>query len=157
MPFFGTDIPDASRDSQNEAPEAAFRRKAARWALVRSQIEAQTRILDDLKRSLSANLQEFGIRDDNGSYIIDLGTTYEVSGKPFTALKLECSRQRTADEDVAERIALEKNLLDRLFPHRRVFDPQEVHVLLQEDLLTEDEVDEIFPEEISYRFVRAGK
>ncbi|MFI1796541.1 hypothetical protein ACH427_04170 [Streptomyces sp. NPDC020379] len=156
MPFFDADTPDAS-SSQNEAPEAAFRGKAAKWALIKSRIEAETRILENLKKSLSADLQEFGIRDANGSYIIDLGTSYEVSGKPFTALKLECSRRRTADEDTAERIALEKGLLDRLFPHRRTFDPQEVHVLLQEDLLTEDEVDAIFPEETSYRFVRAGQ
>ncbi|MEU5425146.1 hypothetical protein AB0H73_06005 [Streptomyces olivoreticuli] len=154
MPF--SDAPESAAP-HDESPESRFRRNAQRWALIKDRVETQRQLLDPLQESMVEDLKVIGIKDDNGSYLIDLGTSHAVAGKTFSALKWERSVRRHADENMAEILAVRKNLLDRLFPHQRVFDVQEVHVLLQEGLLTEDEVAEIFPEEESFRFVRAGK
>ncbi|WP_274916922.1 hypothetical protein [Streptomyces sp. WZ-12] len=138
-------------------PESDFNRKAAQWALIRDRVEAQNRVLDGLKDAMVTDLKNHGVKDDKGSFVIDLGTSYEVAGKSFSAMKYERSVRRAADENVAEELAQKKGLLDRLFPRQRMFDPDEVYVLLQEDLLTEDEVDAIFPEHESFRLVRVGK
>ncbi|WP_409238330.1 hypothetical protein [Streptomyces sp. PA5.6] len=150
-----SDAPPASAITAR-TPEGDFNRKAAQWALIRDRVETQQTLLDSLKDDMVEDLKEFGVRDDKGSYIIDLGRSYEVAGKKFTGLKYQKRSTRIADEDTAARLATEKGLYNRLFPAQPVFDAQEVYVLFQEGLLTEAEVDEIFPEETTWSFVRVG-
>lgn len=150
-----SDAPPANTNNAN-TPETDFNRKAAQWALIKDRVETQKTLLDSLKDDMVEDLKEFGVRDDKGSYVIDLGRSYEVAGKRFTGLKYQKGTTRIADEDTAERLAKEKGLYGRLFPAQPAFDPQEVYVLFQEGLLTEEEVDEIFPEKVTWSFVRVG-
>ncbi|KUL44720.1 hypothetical protein ADL22_12310 [Streptomyces sp. NRRL F-4489] len=150
-----SDAPLASYVSAN-TPESDFQRKAARWAMIRDRVAAQQMLLDSLKQEMIEDLREFGVRDEKGSYALDLGRSYEVGGKSFTGLKYQRSVTREVDEDAASRIGKEKSVYDRLFPPRPVFDAQEVYVLFQEGLLTEEEVDQVFPEKTVWSFVRVG-
>ncbi|MDJ0463158.1 hypothetical protein [Streptomyces sp. H27-C3] len=150
-----SDAPLASSTNANTT-ESDFNRKAAQWALVKDRVEAQQNLLDTLKEDMVEDLKDFGVRDDKGSYVIDLGRSYEVNGKAFTGLKYQKGTTRIADQDTAERLAKEKGLHGRLFPAQPAFDAQEVYVLFQEGLLTEEEVDEIFPEKVTWSFVRVG-
>ncbi len=150
-----SDAPPASAINAN-TPESDFNRKAAQWALIKGRVETQKTLLDSLKDDMVEDLKEFGVRDDKGSFVIDLGRSYEVAGKKFTGLKYQKGTTRIADEDTAERLAKDKGLYDRLFPAQPAFDAQEVYVLFQEGLLTEEEVDEIFPEKVTWSFVRVG-
>lgn len=150
-----SDAPPASVINAH-TPESDFNRKAAQWALIKDRVETQKTLLDSLKDDMVEDLKEFGVRDDKGSYVIDLGRSYDVAGKSFTGLKYQKGTTRIADEDTAERLGKEKGLYDRLFPPQPVFDAQEVYVLFQEGLLTEEEVDEIFPEKVTWSFVRVG-
>ncbi|MFI2616698.1 hypothetical protein [Streptomyces sp. NPDC018584] len=137
-------------------PESDFNRKAAQWALIKDRVETQQTLLDSLKSDMVEDLKEYGVRDDKGSYVIDLGRSYEVAGKKFTGLKYQKGTTRIADEDTAERLGKAKGLYDRLFPAQPAFDAQEVYVCFQEGLLSEEEVDEIFPEKVTWSFVRVG-
>ncbi|WP_189764378.1 hypothetical protein [Streptomyces xanthochromogenes] len=133
-----------------------FNRKAAQWALIMDRVATQQTLLEALKADMIEDLQDFGVRDHKGSYVLDLGRSYEVAGKKFTGLKYQRGSTRTANTEKAEQLAKEKGLVERLFPAQPVFDPQEVYVAFQEGLLTEEEVDQIFPEKTTWSFVRVG-
>lgn len=150
-----SDAPLASSANANTA-ESDFNRKAAQWALIKDRVETQQTLLDALKEDMVADLKALGVRDDKGSYVMDLGRSYEVNGKAFTGLKYQKGTTRIVDEDAAGRLAKEKGLHKRLFPSQPTFDAQEVYVLFQEGLLTEEEVDAIFPEKVTWSFVRVG-
>ncbi|MFE9412357.1 hypothetical protein ACFYN0_26715 [Streptomyces sp. NPDC006704] len=149
---------DAPLSSEMTANTVAsdFARKAAQWALIMDRVATQQTLLDALKADLIEDLRDFGVQDHKGSYILDLPRAYEVAGKKFTGLKYQRGSSRTADAAKAEQLAKEKGLLDRLFPATPTFDPQEVYVAFQEGLLTEEEVDLIFPEKTTWSFVRVG-
>jgi hypothetical protein len=82
-------------------------------------------------------------------------------------MKLERYTSEGLDEDEAETIARELDtqaaekgddavVYDRLFPLVRQFDPQEAYVLYQEGLLSEEDLERIFPEKEGFRFVRVA-
>ncbi|MEU7147067.1 hypothetical protein AB0B15_03345 [Streptomyces sp. NPDC045456] len=135
------------------APETDLERLAAAYTYIRNRVEPQTAELNRLKKQLSAMTQQIGVRDENGSYTVALQRSYDVGDKRVSGLKWQRSVTRIADEEAAERIAKKKKCTGRLFPRQPVFDPQEVYVLFQEGRLTEEEVDEIFPEKETFSFV----
>ncbi|MET9119975.1 hypothetical protein [Streptomyces sp. NPDC004528] len=155
-------------------PESAFERKAAQWAIIKTRVDSQTTLLNKLRDDMSDDLRSFGIKDEKGSYIIELPQPLSVSDKKFKGMKLERYTTQTSDEDVAETVAREvdqeaaervaagledlqeKTVYDRLFPLVRVFDPQEAYVLYQEGRLSDDDMDRMFPEKEGWRFVRVA-
>ncbi|MFK0015776.1 hypothetical protein [Streptomyces sp. NPDC091027] len=148
-------------------PESAFERKAAQWAVIKARVDTQTTMLNKLRDDMTADLRQFGIQDDKGSYIIELPSPLSVADKKFKGMKLERYTSQSMDEDEAENIArhldtdaeahgADAAVYDRLFPKVRQFDPQEAYVLYQEGVLTDEHMDRIFPEKEGFRFVRVA-
>ncbi|MFD6934618.1 hypothetical protein ACFWAP_00485 [Streptomyces goshikiensis] len=155
-------------------PESAFERKAAQWAVIKARVDTQTSMLNKLRDDMSADLRTFGVKDDKGSYIIELPAALSVGDKRFKGMKLERTTTQVADEEVAESIAHhvdseeaesaaagdtdppEATVYDRLFPLVRQFDPQEAYVLYQEGRLSDADMEHMFPEKEGWRFVRVA-
>jgi hypothetical protein len=161
------DFSDAPAESVLTAntPESQFERKAAQWALIKHRVDTQTTLLNKLRDDMTADLREVGIQDEKGSYIIELPRQLRVGDKPFKGMKLERYTTQGMDEDEAEGIARDLDaeatekggdavVYARLFPMVRQFDAQEAYVLYQEGLLTEEQMDRIFPEKEGFRFKR---
>lgn len=161
-----SDAPAGSVLTAN-TPESAFERKAAQWALIKSRVDTQTTLLNKLRDDMTVDLREIGVQDEKGSYIIELPRPLSVGDKKFKGMKLERYTSEGLNEDEAETIARDLDsqaaekgddavIYDRLFPLVRQFDPQEAYVLYQEGLLSEEDLERIFPEKEGFRFVRVA-
>ncbi|MFL4491773.1 hypothetical protein ACJ6WD_11030 [Streptomyces sp. VTCC 41912] len=159
-----SDAPAGSVLTAN-TPESAFERKAAQWALIKARVDTQTTLLNRLRDDMTADLREVGIQDEKGSYLIELPRPLSVGDKQFKGMKLERYTIQGSDENEAEVIARdldvqakeqnrEAAVYERLFPLVRQFDAQEAYVLYQEGLLTDEQMDRIFPETEGFRFKR---
>ena len=124
------------------------------WLATKYQIENITAIETKLKRDISAALKERGIEDTSGSLRYHLSRSVDCGDKTFSGVKLEKVIKRSIDEEVAEQIAKENGVYDRLFPQRRVFDPDEIYVLYQEDIIDDAHLAKMVTEESTYRMVR---
>ncbi|MEW1675583.1 hypothetical protein AB0O47_20415 [Streptomyces noursei] len=159
-----SDAPAGSVLTAN-TPESAFERKAAQWALIKARVDTQTTLLNRLRDDMTADLREVGIQDEKGSYLIELPRPLSVGDKQFKGMKLERYTIQGSDEDEAEVIARDLDVqakeqnreavvYERLFPLVRQFDAQEAYVLYQEGMLTDEQMDRIFPETEGFRFKR---
>ena len=102
---------------------------------------------ENTKKPVRKWLNEHGetTEDGNITYTFPRPIT-GVDGKTYSGVELRPSRGQPAfiEDDVKEFFKLReqpvKGWLDRVFPLRRVFDPDELYVLHQEDEISEDEL-----------------
>jgi hypothetical protein len=128
-------------------------------AKVREFVSFKNRI-DDLTKSqnvIKAELMEFvdsnGIEDDKGHLWYELPE--EVDG--VVSLQRQRRVSQKLDMDAAEILLKKKGLYDRCVKMVPILEEDEVMACLYSDLLTEDEVDEMFPKTITWAFVPSKK
>ena len=68
-------------------------------------------------------------------------------------MKRERRVSRSVDEESAERILREEGLYERCYDTVPVLNQDEVMACLIEDLLTDEQVEEMFPSKVSWAFV----
>lgn len=102
-----------------------------------------------LKTYLSDFVDEFGEYDARGHRILELPE--EVDG--YVSLQRQRRVSQKLDPEEAERILKEKNLTDRCYKLLPVLDEDAVMSCLYEGLLTEEEIDTMFPKTETWAFV----
>lgn len=113
------------------------------------QIKALTKRKTEIRDRLSGVVEEHGEEDDKGHIWLNLNSEVEGIG----SLKRERRVGQSMDEDRVERILAEKGLTERCMKQVPTLDEDEVMAAHFEGLISEAEIDSMFPKKVSYAFV----
>lgn len=121
------------------------------FALLSDRIKELTVTRDAIKSRLSTIVERYGEVDDRGHLIFALPGV--VGG--YKSLVRQRRSKRTEDVEAAEQILRSKGLYERCTAQVPVLDEDEIMAAHYEGLLTQDDIDAMFPEAISYAFAPA--
>jgi hypothetical protein len=123
--------------------------KVRKYVNLRSRIDDLTKEQAVIKTELAELVDNEGTPDEKGHIWYSLPE--EVEG--YKSLQRQRKVSQRLDEDTARAILKQKGLTDRCSKLVPVLDESEVMACLYEDLLSEEEVDSMFPKSISYAFI----
>ena len=123
--------------------------KVRKYVSLRGRIEDLTKEQSVLKIELAEIVDNEGTPDEKGHIWYSLPE--EVDG--YRSLQRQRKVSQKLDEDTARTILKQKGLTDRCYKLVPVLDESEVMACLYEDLLSEEEVDSMFPKSVSYAFI----
>jgi bacterioferritin (cytochrome b1) len=123
------------------------------YAMLKKSIEHYEARQKELKASLFAKIEADGFEDDKGNLWLELPEPVEG----YVSLQKQKRVTRKIDEMLAEDLIEKKGLADRLYKTVRVVDEDELMAALYEGLLTEEEVDEMFPAKIVWALMLSKK
>jgi hypothetical protein len=124
------------------------------WAMLKAEADALTTRRNKLRDRCAAAVAERGYADHKGSQYLDLPWPIEAGGVSYLRIKRERRVTTVPDAEVAESVTRSKGdeIYRRVFPLVPCLDPDELYVLLQEGVLTEDDMDAIFVQHESFAF-----
>lgn len=122
------------------------------WAVLRAKVTEMTTRMNKLRDDVAQAVESRGYVDHKGSQFIDLPFPVVVGDASYTRIKRERRVSVVADDAAAERITRAKGCYERAFPPVRSLDPDELYVMYQENVLTQQEMDEIFTPRESFAF-----
>lgn len=132
-------LPDLS------GPEALLRE----YIVLKRDEAALKKRIDDVRSKVVPLIEDAGEVDDKGHQSLALNEEWEGY--------LGVRRQRTVrtgkDMDAAERILKEKGLWERCAPPVPTLSDDEIYGALYEELLTEEDIDAIYPQKVTYAVV----
>ena len=123
--------------------------KVRKYVNLRSRIEDLTKEQSSLKTELSTLVDNEGTPDEKGHLWYSLPE--EVDG--YISLQRQRRVTQKLDEEEASRTLTAKGLSERCYKMVPVLDESEVMACLYEGLLTEEEIDAMFPKSVSYAFI----
>lgn len=130
-------------------PETGVIGKVRKFISLKRQIDDLTKEQSLLKTDLSNMVDAEGEADDKGHLWYRLPV--EVEG--YVSLQRQQRVSKRLDEDVANRTLIGKKLKDRCYKLVPVLDEEEVLSCFYEGLITEAEVDAMYPRSITWAFV----
>jgi len=122
--------------------------KVADYVTIKRNIDDMSKQQNRIKSELSELVDTDGEPDEKGHLIYELPE--KVSG--VTALKRQRRVSQSLNESIAEDILKKKDIYNRCYKMVPVLDESEVMACLYDGLLTEEEIDEMFPKTVSYAF-----
>jgi len=136
---------------EKEAPKAGnpIVAKVRKYVSLRGRIEDLSKEQSSLKAELSDLVDSDGTPDEKGHIWYSLPE--EVDG--YISLQRQRRVSQKLDETEASKILGEKGLSERCYKMVPVLDESEVMACLYDGLLTEDEIDTMFPKSVSYAFI----
>ena len=123
--------------------------KVQHFLTIKRQLEDLTKEQVELKSYLSNLVDAEGEPDDKGHLWYSL--EQEVDG--YRSLQRQRKVSQSLDMEEATRILKEKGLDSRCFVMQPVLDEDAVMSCLYEGLLTEEDVDTMFPKKITWAFI----
>jgi hypothetical protein len=120
--------------------------QAKEYSFSKKQIEYFEAKVKTLRDKLFAQIEELGEVDTEGHIILDLPE--EIDG--IKGFKKQRRVQRKVNEAKCEEIIQAKNLGDELYKTIRVIDEDKLMAALYSDQLTEEEVEEMYPQQITW-------
>lgn len=134
---------------KEDPKDATFMRKVVDFITVKKLIDDKTKEKATIQSELSNIVDEFGEPDEKGHLWIRL--PHEVDG--YTSLQRQRKVSQTLDEDTAEELLKSKGLYDRCYEERPVLKEDEVMACLYDGLLTEEDIDKMFPKKVTWAFI----
>lgn len=124
------------------------------WAMLKAQQTDLTTRMNKLRDKVAAAVQARGYADHKGSQYIDLPFPIPVGDSEYVRIKRERRVSIVADLEAAERItkAHGEQIYRRAFPPVPTLDADELYVMLQEGVLTEEDMDQIMVQKESFAF-----
>lgn len=119
------------------------------YAFIKAQLEYLEKQQKELREKLFEVLDASGETDDKGNLIVEL--PQDVEG--ISSLIKQKRVTRKVDELVAEEIITEKGMEDTLYKTVRMVDEDALMAALYNDELTEDEIDRMYPQKITWALV----
>lgn len=120
-----------------------------RYIHLKRQVDDLVKEQTVIKTELSEIVDSQGEFDSRGHKILELPE--EVDG--YVSLQRQRRVSQRLDEDEAKRIITDKNLTDRCYKLTPVLDEDAVMACLYEGLLTEEDIDTMFPKTETWAFV----
>ena len=123
--------------------------KAQQYAFFKKQVEYFQEQMKSMREDLFTHIEENGETDDKGNIIFEL--PQEIEG--FTSITKQRRVTRKIDEDIAFDIIDDKGLRDKLIKTVEVIDEDALMAALYSDELTEEEIDEMYPQTVVWALV----
>jgi hypothetical protein len=123
--------------------------QAQQYAFFKKQVEYFQEQMKSIREELFTHIEENGETDDKGNIIFEL--PQEIEG--FTSITKQRRVTRKIDEDIAFDIIDEKGLRDKLIKVVEVIDEDALMAALYSDELTEEEIDEMYPQNVVWALV----
>jgi hypothetical protein len=133
----------------DKKPETSILSKVRQFIAIKRQLDDLTKEQTQIKTFLSNLVDTEGEEDDKGHLWYPL--EQEVDG--YRSLQRQRKISQSLDEEEASRILAEKGLKDRCYAMMPVLKEDEVMACLYEGLLTEEEIDAMFPKKITWAFI----
>lgn len=133
---------------QNDDLDPETLAKTTRYAALLKQIKTLTEERDTLKRDLSQTVSTVGEPDEDGHRYLDFGRPIG----DYTGFQWQRRVSRTLDEDAALSLLIHRGLEDRCIEHRPEVIQDEVMACVAEGLLSEEDLDVMFPPKVSFAF-----
>ena len=127
--------------------------QAKEYAFIKAQLEYLEKQQKELREKLFEVIENSGETDDKGNIILELPT--EVEG--FVSVVKQKRVTRKVDELVAEELITAKGMEDTLYKTIRVVDEDALMAALYNDELTEDEIDQMYPQKITWALIMSKK
>jgi DNA-directed RNA polymerase specialized sigma54-like protein len=120
---------------------------------IKKNIEFMEQRRNDLRDKLISAIDSGGYEDDKGNVILELPSSID------DVVRLEKTRRvsRKLNELVAEDIIARNNLEDVAYKTVRVIDEDALYALLYEGKLAEEELDEMFPANVTWALMTKKK
>ena len=123
------------------------------YAFIKAQLEYLEKQQKELREKLFEVLDTSGETDDKGNIVVEL--PQEVDGYVSVVKQKRVSRK--VDELVAEEIITAKGMEDTLYKTVRVVDEDALMAALYNNELTEDEIDQMYPQKITWALILSKK
>jgi len=123
--------------------------RTKKYAFLKAQLDFLEKEQKEIRAQLFEALDAEGVEDDKGNIIIEL--PQEVEGY-FSVVK-QRRVSRKIDEDKAAEIITSKGLEDTLYKTVITVDEDALMAALYEDVLTEEEIDAMYPQSVTWALV----
>ena len=123
--------------------------QAQQYIFYKKQVEYFQEQMKELRDDLFSKIEESGETDDKGNLIFEFPE--EIEGVKSMMKQRRVTRK--IDEDVAFDIIDEKGLRDKLIKVVEVIDEDALMAALYSDELTEEEIDEMYPQTVVWALV----
>jgi len=123
--------------------------RTKKYAFLKAQLDFLEKEQKALRAQLFETLDTDGVEDDKGNIIIELPE--DVDG--ISSIVKQRRVARKIDEEKAAEIITAKGLQDSLYKTVVVVDEDALMAALYEDVLTEAEVDEMYPPSVTWALV----
>lgn len=118
------------------------------YVLTQNTIKKLNERLSAVKKDITAAVEALGEEDEKGHLLLPIDG---VEG--YKAAQRQRKVSTGLNTELLERLAEEKGFKDRIYKLVPVLDEDEVYKAFAEDLISEDELDAIFPKSVSYAFI----
>lgn len=142
----------STRTVRRRSTASAVVGKLLQFLVLKDEVKTTTERLDSLKKELTKHVVEHGEVDDKGHRNFVLPAPLEYGDKSYTGFQQQRRVSQSFDTDVAEKLLKDKGLWDRAVVMVPEIDQNEVYVLNQEGLLSDDELDSMFAERETFAF-----
>lgn len=115
---------------------------------LKRQVDLLTARQKSIRNDLMDLLDEYGEVDDKGHKVLELPEQCD----DVVSLVAQRSVTRSLDPDAAEEILTAKSLLDRCIEMVPTLNEDEILAARYEDLLTDEDIEAMFPTSITFRF-----
>lgn len=143
----------AEAEQAEPTPEETLIQRVRAFVRLKNTVKALTEEQNKLRDDLAALVASGGDVDEDGNQWFNLPT--EVEG--IASLKRERRVAQTLDMNEAERILKEKGLYDQCITMQPTLDEAALMQAVADDLITDEDLDAMFPKKISYAFVPQKK
>ena len=126
-----------------------FEAQAKEYAFLKKQIDYLEKQQKELREKLFAQIEESGEVDDRGNLV----RPFDKDVEGFVGIMKQRRVTRKVDEGVAEQMIYDKGLENELYKTIRVVDEDALMAALYEGKLTEEEIDEMYPQNVVWALV----
>lgn len=127
--------------------------RAKKYSFLKSQLDYLEKEQKALRSDLFETIDEQGEEDSKGNLVLELPT--EVDG--YVSIMKQRRVSRKVNEIKAEEIIEAKGLTDKLYKTIRVINEDALMAALYSDELTEEEIEEIYPQSVVWALVMNKK
>lgn len=142
----------STRTVKRRTPGSSIVSKLLQFLVLKDEEKTTKTRLDSLKKDLTQQVVEHGETDEKGHRNYTLPEPLEYAGKSWVGFQQQRRVSQSFDTEVAEKLLKDKDLWERATVVIREIDQNEVYVLNQEGLLTDDELDSMFAEHETFAF-----
>lgn len=135
-----------SNTARDFNPMDEFEASLRAYKMIKDEVDSLTKKQKDLRDYLMDTVEQTGFTDESGNVWVELDE--EIDG--IAAIKRERRAKPVLDEEAAERILAERGLEDECYKTIRVVDEEAVMAALMNERLTDADVDEIFPQKVTW-------
>ena len=123
--------------------------QAKEYVFLKKQLEYLEKQQKELREKLFSHLENSGDADSDGHIVLEL--PQEIEG--VVAIKKQRRVTRKINEEAAETVINQKGLQDKLYKTIRVVDEDALMAALYNDELTEEEIDVMYPQNITWALI----